>query len=124
MSRICRANSSEKVPADGVVRDWFLLDLFLMALIAEMVSVHRGLSEELLYLARQRLYARRRAAGAMAVAKTSPNQVPWQVPAPGVQAASHDVSPVRSLNPRSTVVATEATATSAMHHGGLHLTEG
>jgi len=98
--------------------------LFLMALIAEMVSVHRGLSEELLYLARQRLYARRGAARAMAVAKTSPNQIAWQVPAPGVQVASHDVPPVRSLNPRSTVVATEATATSAMHHGGLHLTEG
>ncbi len=99
--------------------------LFLMALIAEMVSVHRGLSEELLYLARQRLYARRRAAGAMAVSKTSPNQLPWQVSAPGTQAALHDAPlPVRSVNPRSTVVATESTATSAMHHGGLHLTEG
>ena len=47
--------------------------------------------EELLYLARQRMYARRRAAGAMAIAKTSPNQV-WQPPAPGVQSASHDLS--------------------------------
>ncbi len=66
--------------------------LFLLALIAEMVSVHRGLSEELLYLARQRLHARRRVAGAMAIAKrvTSPDQAPWQASPPGTQSASHE----------------------------------
>lgn len=97
--------------------------LFLLALIAEMVSTHRGMSEELLYLARQRLYARRRAAAAMAVARAgSPDQAPWQAPAPGTQSSpAHERA---TPSARSTVAATESTATSAMHHGGLHLTEG
>jgi hypothetical protein len=84
--------------------------LFLLALIAEMVTVHRGLSEELLYLARQRLYARRRAA-AVAMA--------------GAKRATHDAPLPRSVaSARSTAAATDSTGTSAMHHGGLHLTEG
>jgi glycosyltransferase involved in cell wall biosynthesis len=102
--------------------------LFLLALIAEMVTVHRGLSEELLYLARQRLYARRRAAAAMAVSRrvAGPDQAPWEASAPpGVQPASHEAPLARAVvNARSTIAATESTATSAMHHGGLHLTEG
>ena len=102
--------------------------LFLLALVAEMVTVHRGLSEELLYLARQRLYARRRAAGAMAVGKTiAADHAPWHVSSPGKQPVSHDATPPRvviSVSARSAMAATESTATSPMHHGGLHLTEG
>jgi hypothetical protein len=95
--------------------------LFLLALIAEMVSMDRGLSEELLYLARQRLYARRRAAAAMAIVKAgSPDQA-WGAPVPGTQSAPpHE----RLASSRSTVAATDSTGTSAMHHGGLHFTEG
>jgi glycosyltransferase involved in cell wall biosynthesis len=109
--------------------------LFLLALVAEMAGMHRGLSEELLYMARNRLYARRRAAAAIAVSKVSPDHAPWTSPPPGTQVASaHDGmtgsavaaagAPSRVASARSTVVATESTATSAMHHGGLHLTEG
>jgi hypothetical protein len=108
--------------------------LFLLALIAEMVTVHRGLSEELLYLARQRLYARKRAAGVMATRKSiGPDQAPWQASPPGTQGASHDATAARavasaaaaaSASPRSTAATTDSTSTSPMHHGGLHLTEG
>ena len=108
--------------------------LFLLALVAEMAGMHRGLSEELLYMARNRLYARRRAAAAIAVSKVSPDHGAWASPPPGTQVASaHDGmtgsaigvgAPSRVASARSTIVATESTATSAMHHGGLHLTDG
>ena len=101
--------------------------LFLLALVAEMAGMHRGLSEELLFMARNRLYARRRAAGAMAVAKVSPDQAPWgDAPPPGTTAASHDGMTVNSrpVIARSTIAATDSTGTSAMHHGGVHFTEG